>query len=105
MYPLIDAPVYSTDEDTVVYGYELFIDLPATGDIYYTFDNSDPRISGGTISSSSILYDRNAISLKNNVIIKARAKENNVWSSLSSKDTEVSVIYITVPAVGIVLLT
>lgn len=50
------------------------------GTLYYTTDGSDPRMSGGAISSSAQQYSSN-LTLNNSQIIKARIYNNGEWSA------------------------
>ncbi|MES2572897.1 MAG: CotH kinase family protein [Verrucomicrobiota bacterium] len=54
----------------------------ASGTIYYTVDNSDPRAAGGGISASAKAYT-GAVSLTNSTILKARLHNSGAWSPLS----------------------
>ena len=59
-------------------GAVLSMSAPA-GAIYYTLDNSDPRVSGGGLNPAAVLY-RGAILLTNDAAIFARAFWTNTWS-------------------------
>ncbi len=50
------------------------------GAIHYTLDGTDPRASGGGISTSARLY-AGAVTLTNNAGIVARALHTNAWSA------------------------
>ena len=63
-YPSIDAPVAVdaategtrlADGAVIPDGGKVFIDCK--NDVYYTTDGSDPRLAGGGVSSSAVLYD------------------------------------------------
>jgi len=51
------------------------------GSIYYTLDGTDPRASGGGISSSASLYSGGTITLSNNAGVFARSFYTNRWSA------------------------
>ncbi|MBN1415863.1 MAG: lamin tail domain-containing protein [Bacteroidales bacterium] len=51
------------------------------GEIYYTLNESDPRVSGGGISDDAILFEHEIMALQT-VFIKARIKAGDEWSPL-----------------------
>ena len=51
-----------------------------TGQVFFTTDGSDPRSSGGTVSSAAQVYQA-PVAVTNKVKIVARSKRNNQWSS------------------------
>jgi hypothetical protein len=55
LFPSVAAPGFSQRGGAVYDGYLVTLNAPA-GDIYYTFDGSDPRLPGGGISPSAQLY-------------------------------------------------
>lgn len=55
----------------------------ATGDIYYTLDNADPRLAGGAIGPSARKYSA-PISIRQAGVVKARLLSQGVWSPLTS---------------------
>ncbi len=55
----------------------------AEGDIYYTVDNSDPRLPGGAISSSALKYSQ-AIVIQSSATVNARLYDQKQWSPLAS---------------------
>ncbi len=54
----------------------------ATGDIYYTTDNSDPRLPGGAISETARKYT-GLIEVKSSLTLKARLLNGKSWSPLN----------------------
>jgi hypothetical protein len=54
------------------------------GDIYYTLDGTDPRMSGGKLSGDAILYT-DEIRAVRTVFIKARIKDGDTWSPLTER--------------------
>ncbi|HEY2760246.1 MAG TPA: lamin tail domain-containing protein, partial [Pirellulales bacterium] len=86
-FPSLAAPVYSQFGGTVNTGFSLSLSLPgsapAGSSIYYTLDNSDPRLTGGTLSSAAHLYS-GAISITAAEHVKARLRDNSGnWSPLT----------------------
>ncbi len=51
-----------------------------TGQIFFTTDGSDPRSSGGTVSSVARVYEA-PVAVTNKVKIVARSRRDNRWSS------------------------
>jgi hypothetical protein len=51
------------------------------GDIYYTLDNSDPRLAGGAISDSAFRYT-GPIAVDSSVTLKARLRSGQLWTPL-----------------------
>jgi len=84
LYPDVDAPQYrvsgtrqhgggieTTDQLTIT-------DAPGT--IYYTLDGSDPRLTGGAVHGTAYT---GPISITEDVVVKARARDGGKWSALS----------------------
>ncbi len=55
----------------------------ATGDIYFTTDNSDPRLSGGAISASAVRYI-GPVTIGSSLTLKARLYSQGQWSPLAA---------------------
>lgn len=53
--------------------------------VYVTLDGSDPRLPGGAINPSSILYTQ-PLPLTRNTTVKARALDGSMWSALTEAD-------------------
>jgi len=51
------------------------------GEIYYTIDGTDPRLFGGAISETAILYDA-SFSIDHSSTLKARVYLNGDWSAM-----------------------
>ena len=79
-YPLA-APEYSQRGGAVPAGFKLSI-AGKEGKIYYTTDNTDPRLPGGRVSPSAQAYT-NAIKLTVSTTIKARVKFRGKWSAIN----------------------
>ena len=52
LYPSLDPPIYSQHGGIVPNGFDLAVTAPE-GNIYYTTDGSDPRLTGGGINPSA----------------------------------------------------
>ncbi|HAK95727.1 MAG TPA: hypothetical protein DCM87_12205 [Planctomycetes bacterium] len=74
------APTLSHPGGIVPSGFKFTISTP-TGAIYYTLDGADPRLAGGAIAPSAILYS-GAITVTDNTIVRTRAKLNAQWSGI-----------------------
>ncbi len=76
-------PVFSRDGGQVSNGFNLTIDSP-TGTIYYTLDDSDPRLTGGAVSPAALNYTiTGPVTLDESTIVKARVMHNRWWSALN----------------------
>jgi len=82
MYPTTDPPVLSQHGGHVASGYELELSA-TTGEIYLTTDGSDPRLFGGAISPSALLYSAPVSLDEAIVVVKARALSGGEWSALT----------------------
>jgi hypothetical protein len=91
LFPSLVAPSFSQHGGSVPTGFNVSITAPA-GAIWYTIDGSDPRLTGGGISSSAILYNGTPITITGTVTVRARALSGGQWSPLNEARfaTEVS---------------
>jgi hypothetical protein len=84
-YPTLNAPVFSQNGGTFPAGYQLILTvsaLPAGASVLYTMNGSDPRLPGGSISSSAMAY-AGPFPLNVNTIVRARTRTTaGVWSAL-----------------------
>ncbi|MFM9963379.1 MAG: lamin tail domain-containing protein [Planctomycetaceae bacterium] len=55
LFPTFDPPEFSQHGGQVATGFDLFFTTD-TGEVYYTLDGSDPRLIGGGVSPSAILF-------------------------------------------------
>lgn len=65
-------PVFNNNSGAITPGFLLTMAASAGATIYYTTNNSDPRLPGGGISPSALIYS-SPIALNTNVSISARA--------------------------------
>ena len=85
LYPDTEAPVYSMHGGTIVSGDSIIITNPNSGEngtIYFTTDGNDPRLAGGSVSSSAQEYT-SAVVLNANTTVKSRVLFNGEWSALN----------------------
>src|SRR2546429_2542017 len=80
-YPAVVAPSFNQFGGNVPYGFQLTMSAPA-GTIYYTRDGSDPRLTGGAVSPTALIYS-GPLTLNQSAQIKARVLNGGVWSALS----------------------
>ena len=89
-YPTIDPPLYENNGVTleiqkmdVSAGYTIDLVNPnSNGDIYYTTNGNDPRMSGGAVDPSATLYTNQDIIFNSSTNFMARVKVGNEWSVL-----------------------
>ncbi|RIK67092.1 MAG: hypothetical protein DCC65_07680 [Planctomycetota bacterium] len=73
------APVFNHSPGLISYGFELTLAAPA-GTIYYTLDHSDPRMPGGGIAPSALVYS-GPIEVTADTHVRARALVATNWSA------------------------
>jgi CotH protein/chitobiase/beta-hexosaminidase-like protein/lamin tail-like protein/K319-like protein/Fn3 domain-containing protein len=81
LYPTNDAPRFNQHGGVVTSGFSLSMSA-TNGTIYYALDGTDPRLTGGTISSGAVPY-LSAFPINESVVVKARARSGNSWSALT----------------------
>ncbi len=85
LYPTLNAPVFSQPAGTFAQGFTLGLSVtnaPAGATILYTLDGTDPRLPGGTVSSSAKTWTA-GIPLTVNTIVKCRTRNaTGDWSAL-----------------------
>jgi hypothetical protein len=91
LLPSVSAPVYEIDNDEIENsiveinkGTNVSIVNPnSSGSIKYTLDGSDPRLTGGTISSTAADGGNHvSVNVLQTTIINARILSSNKWSAL-----------------------
>jgi hypothetical protein len=80
-FPSVTAPSFNQFGGNVSRGFQVTMTAPA-GTIYYTLNGSDPRLRGGGISASALVYS-GPITLNQSRHIKARVLSGGVWSALT----------------------
>ena len=65
------------------------VTLSGSGDIYYTLDGSDPRVSGGSQAKGAKKYD-GPITIDRETKLMARARRSSTWSGPASATFKVS---------------
>jgi hypothetical protein len=89
LWPLTEPPVFSQFGGSVPPAYQLSITSAVAtagqaATIYYTTDGTDPRLPGGALAASALLYT-DPLLITNLVTIRARARNtaNAEWSALT----------------------
>ncbi|HEY3395955.1 MAG TPA: chitobiase/beta-hexosaminidase C-terminal domain-containing protein, partial [Lacipirellulaceae bacterium] len=82
LFPSLVAPSFSQHGGTVPSGFNVSVTAPS-GAIWYTLDGSDPRLPGGAVSPSAILYNGTPITITGTATIRARALSGSQWSPLN----------------------
>lgn len=84
LFTELDAPLYSQFGGDVANGFELAlskpVESPVTAAIYYTVDGTDPRMIGGALNPSAILYTGPIVMLED-VQVRARILDGASWSA------------------------
>lgn len=92
-YPNLDPPIISHKGGLVETGFTLDMSLTAVsrqGDIYYTINGLDPRMSvTGDLSPDAVKYN-GPITITENSVIRARVFDGENWSALN--ETSFSVV-------------
>ena len=81
LYPAVAAPEFNQHGGNYPAGFQVSLAAPA-GTIYYTLDGTDPRLFGGGVSPSALIYAA-PFALNGNVTIKARVNSAAGWSALN----------------------
>ena len=81
LYPGTVAPSFNQFGGNITNGFALSMAAPS-GTIYYTLDGSDPRLPGGALSSTALVYS-GPLALSENVHVKARVLTGATWSALN----------------------
>lgn len=82
LYPNVVAPTFSQHGGNVPAGFDVAITAPA-GAIWYTLDGSDPRMLGGEISPTAVLYQGSPVVIPTTRTLRARVLSGGQWSALN----------------------
>jgi hypothetical protein len=87
LYPSLDAPLFSNYGATVEGNIDFSMENPNnTGTIYFTTDNSDPRLIDGNIATNAFTYHGNPMLIIGQGTIKARIFDGYTWSALTEAE-------------------
>ena len=85
LFPSLNAPVLNQHGGQVTPGFRAVLS-GSGGQFYYTLDGSDPRLIGGALSPSAILFvpgGGNSISINETGLFRARTMSGSNWSALT----------------------
>jgi hypothetical protein len=90
LYPSLEAPVLQPHGGLIPEAAPLIVTFSApTGAIYYTTNQTDPRLPDGSISPDALLYQQ-PLALTGPTTLSARVFETNSWSALVQADYALS---------------
>jgi hypothetical protein len=104
LYPTTNPAGFSQEGGTIAPGFQATLTNPNTtgtpptpvGTIYYTVDGSDPRLAGGGISPTALVYT-GPITLQVSTMLRTRVKNGTEWSAMH----EAAFVLTTPPALRI----
>ncbi len=87
LYPNVTAPVFYINGSYQHGGHvatrDLFSIQAPAGTVYYTLDNSDPRLPGGAVNTGHATVYAAPIRLTQSAHVKARTLSGSTWSALN----------------------
>lgn len=84
LYPNLAAPSFSQHGGNVAPDFMLRMS-GGGGTLYYTKDGSDPRLLGGGVAPTALVY-RSPIPVEENGVIRARARSGSTWSAMNEAE-------------------
>lgn len=81
LIPSVVAPSYNTRGGEITDPVTVTLSAP-TGTIYYTIDGTDPRMIGGALNKTALIFSK-ALTIIGKGSLKARAKSGTVWSAIN----------------------
>ena len=91
LYPDLDAPTLTPHGGSVRAIQEVTLSQPSGATIYYTLDGSDPRLVGGTLNPSAMVYQAPFTLPGPTCSVRTRAHDGSEWSALEEADFAVGV--------------
>ena len=83
LFPSLNTPVLNQHGGQVTPGFGAVLS-GSGGQIYYTLNGSDPRLVGGGLSPSAILFvPGNTVPINQSGLLRARTKSGSNWSALT----------------------
>lgn len=84
LFPTLTAPIFSSRSNAVPAGFSLYMtNNNGAGQIFFTIDGTDPRVRGGNISPSAIVYTAGSpIVINFPITIRARVRNGTTWSPI-----------------------
>lgn len=94
LFPTVDAPIFNQHGGEVAASFGLVLSSSG-GEIFYTLNGADPRLTGGGVSAAAQSFTGAPIFLtRNRTTVKARVRNGSQWSALQEAvflvDTEVA---------------
>ncbi len=92
LLPLVESSIIKVDGNAIqseYYPFQNSVNIGfqnpnAGGEVYYTLDNTDPRLAGGSKNPAAIKWQTGSdYEVNHSAIIKTRVYLNGVWSALS----------------------
>jgi hypothetical protein len=82
LFPSVAAPLFSQRGGVVQTNYALTLTASA-GTIYYTLDGSNPRLLGGAVNTTALIYSGSPIIITDSTLVRVRARSSSgVWSAI-----------------------
>lgn len=88
LYPAFDPPQYNQRGGPVPRGFELILNA-SSGTVYYTLNGPDPRLPGGDIAASALVYrarGRAPVRLATDTLVRSRVFREGQWSALNEAE-------------------
>ncbi len=84
LFPNVGAPHFSSYGGVVPSGYSLYMtNTNATSTLYFTLDGSDPRLRGGAVSPTALVYSPGTpITINFSTRVRARVRTATTWSPM-----------------------
>jgi hypothetical protein len=84
LWPTVGAPLFSSYGGVVPVGYSLYMtNTNAVSTLYFTLDGSDPRLRGGAVSPTALVYTPGTpIVINFSTRVRARVKNATTWSPI-----------------------
>ncbi len=86
LYPTIDAPLLSQYGGAVSSQTAISLSTPTGATTYYTLDGSDPRLEGGVLNPSALVYSAPFTLTGPTRSVLARSFDGSEWSALERGD-------------------
>ncbi|MDF7799536.1 lamin tail domain-containing protein [Pontiellaceae bacterium B1224] len=82
-FPSFDPPTFNQYGGSVLDGFQPIL-TSTDGTIYYTLDGTDPRLPGGAISQSALIWSAGAVTVTEDITITTRVRTpDGEWSALA----------------------
>ena len=91
LYPDLDAPTLTPHGGSVRAIQQVILSHQSGATIYYTLDGSDPRLAGGVLNPSAVMYQGPFTLPGTTCSVRSRAYDGSEWSALEKGDFAVGV--------------